>query len=225
METKETNSFWKDRKVAVVQCGSFNPPHSLHMMLFECARDRLRECGSTVVCGIISPASDAYGKSGLLPASHRIEMCKRAAQDTNWVRCDDYEAKSPTFVRTLTTLTRVKEYVSAEIGEDVHPVLICGGDLLESFTIPGKWIPDHVETIFRDFGVICVHRDGFDEETIIKGSPVLSKYHDHVLVIEPYIHNDISSTLVRDIVKKNRSPRYIVPSGVYDYIIENKLYQ
>ena len=225
METKETNSFWKGRKVAIVQCGSFNPPHSLHMMLLECARDRLNDAGSTVVCGVLSPANDGYGKSGLLPASHRVEMCKRAAQDTDWVRCDDYEAKSKEYVPTVDSLRHIQQTLSAEMKEEIHPVLICGGDLLESFKNHDSWPVADVESIFKDFGVVCVHRKDFDEETIIKEDPILCKYRNHVIIIEPYILNDISSTLVRNLVKEHKSPRFIVPSGVYDYIMKNKLYQ
>jgi len=194
------------------------------MMLFETARDRLREIGCEAVRGIISPVNDKYSKKGLLPSKHRLEMCRRAASETSWVRCDDFEATAEEYVRTLAVLRHVKETLSAEFGEDIHPVLICGGDLLDSFTRPGVWRREDVEVIFRDFGVVCVHREGFDEDAIIKKDSILSKYPDHVLVIEPYIENNISSTLVRDLIKQHRSPRFIVPCSVCDYIEENGFY-
>ena len=79
METKEAGSFWKDRKVAIVQCGSFNPPHSLHMMLLECARDKLVDSGSNVVCGVLSH----------IPFPHVICRVQESASSVDFVEVDE----------------------------------------------------------------------------------------------------------------------------------------
>ena len=60
-------------RVALIACGSFNPPTYMHLRMFECARDLLeKKYGCSVVEGIISPVSDHFPKAGLLPAKHRL---------------------------------------------------------------------------------------------------------------------------------------------------------
>ena len=67
------------RTVALLSCGAFNPPTIMHLRLFELARDhfKIKDPDSNLI-GVISPVHDAYGKKGLLPAQHRVEMARRA---------------------------------------------------------------------------------------------------------------------------------------------------
>uniref|UniRef100_A0A7N0TY48 Uncharacterized protein n=1 Tax=Kalanchoe fedtschenkoi TaxID=63787 RepID=A0A7N0TY48_KALFE len=41
-------------------------------------------------------------------------------------------------------------------------MLVCGSDLLKSFSIPAVWIPEQIKIICRDFGIVCIHREGED---------------------------------------------------------------
>ena len=38
-------------------------------------------------------------------------------------------------------------------------------------------------------------------------------------------HMEISSSVIRNLCKENKSIRYLVPEAVYEYIIQNKLYK
>ena len=40
----------------------------------------------------------------------------------------------------------------------VTSMLLCGADLLQSFATPGVWIPEQLERILSDHGVVCVTR-------------------------------------------------------------------
>ncbi|KAF3685994.1 Nicotinamide/nicotinic acid mononucleotide adenylyltransferase [Capsicum annuum] len=51
------------------------------------------------------------------------------------------------------------------LAEDLKVMLVCGSDLLESFSTPGIWIPEQVRAICRDFGLVCVRRGGQDVDT------------------------------------------------------------
>ncbi|KAL5990345.1 hypothetical protein ACLOJK_011245 [Asimina triloba] len=56
-----------------------------------------------------------------------------------------YRAKQSSYQRTLNVLTRIKNSL-CESGliprESLKVMLVCGSDLLESFSIPGFWIRD-----------------------------------------------------------------------------------
>ena len=97
-------SFFAGRKVTVLQCGSFNPPHLLHLLMCEDAREALTAAGATVVEGMISPASSKYGKQGLLDGEHRLAMCQLATRSSDWIRVNDGEVRSETFVRSRAVL-------------------------------------------------------------------------------------------------------------------------
>ena len=218
--------FFKGKKVAVVQCGSFNPPHVLHLMMLEDARDHLRQAGATVVEGVLSPVGDSYGKKGLLCGAHRLAMCRAAAASSDWLRVSDAEVASPTYTRTLTVLQNLRADLAARHdGADVRPVLVCGADLVESFTVPGCWGEEDVRAILRDYGLVVVERVGLDVRAVLRGSPLLAPFEDHVLVVAPAMQNNLSSTMVRERVRQGKYVKYMVTDQVAEYIREHKLYQ
>ena len=47
----------------------------------------------TVVGGVISPTHDSYQKASLIPASHRLEMARRATLCSDWIRVSDWETR------------------------------------------------------------------------------------------------------------------------------------
>lgn len=91
---------------------------------------------------------------------------------------DRWEAMQKGFQRTLTVLSRIRNALSKDglaDGGSPNVMLLCGSDLLESFSTPGEWIPDQIRTICKDFGVICIRREGKDVEKIISSSVTLSE--------------------------------------------------
>ena len=52
-------------------------------------------------------------------------------------------------------------------------MLICGGDLLESFSVPDLWADDHVRSIVRDFGLVVMTREGSDPGGYVAGHAIL----------------------------------------------------
>lgn len=103
-------------------------------------------------------------------------------------------------------------------------MLLCGSDLLESFTIPGVWIQDQVRGICRDFGIVCIRREGKDIEKIISGNEILHENKNNIILVDEIVPNQISSTRVRDCIKKGLSVKYLVPDEVIDYITDHRLY-
>lgn len=137
--------------VVLLSAGSFNPPTYMHLRLFELARDALNSEGFSVIGGYMSPVNDAYKKRGLLSAEHRISMCNLACRSSEFIMVDPWEANQSTFQRTLSVLSRIRSSL-CDIGlvpsASLKVMLICGSDLLESFSTPKVWIPEQIRNLY-----------------------------------------------------------------------------
>ncbi|KAH0457099.1 hypothetical protein IEQ34_015006 [Dendrobium chrysotoxum] len=213
--------------VVLVSPGSFNPPTYMHMRMFELARDALNLLGYCVIGGYMSPVNDAYKKKGLLPAVHRLKMCEIACQSSYFVMVDPWEANQSSYQRTLTVLSRIQDGLCKDGSikrDSLKVMLLCGSDLLESFSIPGAWIRDQVRDICRDFGVICIRREGTNVEQIISNDEILQENKINVISVDEIIPNRISSTKVRECISRGLSVKYLIPDEVIEYITDQKLY-
>ncbi|KAL6509248.1 hypothetical protein OROGR_022558 [Orobanche gracilis] len=103
-------------------------------------------------------------------------------------------------------------------------LLVCGSDLLASFSIPGFWVRDQVETICRDFGLVCIRRGCQDVESVVSKDDILNKYKKNITIVDEVVPNGISSTGLRDCISRGLSVKYLTADEVIDYIKQNGLY-
>uniref|UniRef100_A0A7N0U2U7 Nicotinamide-nucleotide adenylyltransferase n=1 Tax=Kalanchoe fedtschenkoi TaxID=63787 RepID=A0A7N0U2U7_KALFE len=220
--------------VVLVSPGSFNPPTHMHLRFSVCtfhyklARDALNTEGYTVLGEYMSPVNDAYKKK-VRPASaeHRIKICQLACKTSQFVMVDEWEANQNTFQRTSVVLSNIKDRLCKTgliCGQSLKVMLICGSDLLKSFTIPAVWIPEQIKIICRDFGILCIRREGEDVMKIIMNDEILFDNKDNIKVIDELIPNQISSTRVRHCISRGLSVKYIVADDVIEYMKRHKLY-
>ena len=101
---------------------------------------------------------------------------------------------------------------------------ICGGDLLESFSVPNLWKNEDIESIVKNFGLCVITREGSNPQKYVKNHPILNKYSNNIHIIIERITNDISSTKIRAAIKEERSIQFFVPNPVIQYIVDNSLY-
>ena len=121
-------------KIALLACGSFNPPTNLHFRMMERAKDFLEvEHGCRVVTGIMSPVADHFGKKGLVSSAHRFRMLELGSASSHWIRPDNWECSRNEWTRTLEVLQHHQENVQNTFGNDTKLMLVCGGDLVDSF--------------------------------------------------------------------------------------------
>ncbi|URE35220.1 hypothetical protein MUK42_37439 [Musa troglodytarum] len=115
-------------------------------------------------------------------------------------------------------------YMHLRLFESLKVMLLCGSDLLESFATPGVWMLDQVRTICRDFGIVCIRREGKDIEKIISSDEILQENKNNIFSVDEIVPNQISSTRVRDCIRRGLSVKYLTPDEVIDYIKDQKLY-
>jgi nicotinamide mononucleotide adenylyltransferase len=92
----------------------------------------------------VSPVSDGYKKKGLIEGRHRCEMVRLALKNNDWVKLNTFEADNPAWIPTLEVLNYYKKYLDQVHGRDMRLMLLCGGDLVETFNIPNVWKTEHV---------------------------------------------------------------------------------
>ncbi len=109
-------------KVVLVECGSFSPVNSLHILLFEMSRDTLtaERARCEIVGGVMSPVHDAYGKKSLVAAHHRVAMCDIACEDSSWIATSRWETRQGGWVRTRAVLQKYQDILDAS---GLYPLL------------------------------------------------------------------------------------------------------
>jgi nicotinate (nicotinamide) nucleotide adenylyltransferase len=214
--------------VVLVACGSFNPPTVLHMRMFEMAKDWFKDHPQyAVIGGYMSPVADAYGKKGLLSGDHRRAMCHRAVLEHAEVMVDEWESLKSEY----TTTVNVLKHFSAELNKNntsalpIKIALLCGGDMLASFNMPGVWADKDIEDIVNDFIVVCVQREGTQLNDVIFANQVLYSHRHNIILVPQWNVTDLSSTKVRQAIRNGLSIKYLCPVGVIEYLAQHKLYK
>lgn len=234
------------RPIVLLACGAFNPLTLLHLRMLEIAKNVI-ECdmGLQVLKGILSPVHDAYGKADLAPFTDRFTMCKSSLHaDDEWVIVDDWEGtRKEGWSKTLDVL---KHYAHC-VYRECRVVLVVGSDLTAGWDNLNLWSPEDLNCILRDHGCIIVERingaipqflfqnepkgNAFDQIDVAKGNAfdeinvVIERlWGPFVRIAPPEGQNNLSSTLVRRLVREGKSVRYLLPDPVIDYIRKHRLY-
>ncbi|XP_061832852.1 nicotinamide/nicotinic acid mononucleotide adenylyltransferase 1 [Nerophis lumbriciformis] len=105
-----------------------------------------------------------------------------------------------------------------------HLMILCGADVLESFSIPNMWKQEDIAEIVGRFGMVCITRGRAEPYKFIYQSDVLWKHRQNIHVVPEWVTNDISSTHVRRALRRGQSVRYLLPDSVLCYIQEHQLY-
>lgn len=192
--------------------GAFNPPLNSHFSLAEQIANEYEDIEKIV----FMPVSSNYSKKEpLLSNEHRYNMLKMICDDNDNFEISRLELDNEKVLTTIETLTLLKkEYPTKEI------VFTTGTDNLKELE---TW--DEAQKIVDNFKILVLERDEDDMETIINSNDFLSKNRDAFIKVKQNIRSNLSSTFVRDKIRRGKSIRYLTPDKVYKYIKENKLYE
>ncbi|KAF2772383.1 Nucleotidylyl transferase [Teratosphaeria nubilosa] len=216
--------------LVLIACGSFSPITFLHLRMFEMAADYARfNTNFEVVGAYLSCVGDAYKKTGLVKAEHRINMCSLAVQQSSWISVDPWEALHEEYLETAKVLDHFNHEINEVMGGVETPegkkhariALLAGADLIQTMSTPGVWGEKDVDYILRNFGAFIVERTGTDIDEALS---TLQPWKDNIWVIQQLVQNDISSTKIRLFRRRDMSIRYLVPEPVVQYIEAHNLY-
>lgn len=182
--------------------GSFNPIHIGHLMIANIA---LETTDIEEVWFVVSPHNPFKRNKNLLHEFDRYDMVQAAIADHPRFRVSDVEFNMPKPNYTVDTL--------AVIG-DQHPnhdfSIIIGEDNLADLI---KW---KNYTILLDYYRLIVYPRPESKRSDLSDHPSVK------FIEAPKI--DISATLIRKMLKKGQSVRYMVPEAVIHRIGANKFY-
>ncbi len=186
--------------------GSFDPIHFGHINL---ALEVMEKCELKEVWFVPAHISPHKLKSPPVDQKHRLEMLKLAIDGIDGFKIVDIELKRPQPSYTVDTIHYFLEhYPKCQF----H--LITGNDALESFH---KWYK--FKEILSLVPLIVGRRklgEFSSSDPIVRQAFAKTACQTSLL--------EVSSTQVRDRIKKNLPCLHLLPQKVVDYIHENKLY-
>jgi len=193
--------------------GTFDPIHTGHLIVAETARQQFALDRIVFIPAGIPPHK--LVKKLALPKD-RFEMVKLAICDNPYFDVSTYEQDRDNISYTVDTLSELKIVYP----NDTLFYFIIGVDSLlelKSWRNPSK--------LFSMCSILVYLRPGFDSERAFEEAEFIKiQYKTNVeFIIGPLI--DISSTLVRKMIIKNMSIKYVVPDSVEEYIRKNSLYR
>ncbi len=182
-------------RMNIVFGGSFNPPTKAHKLILDKLFLLFKPDNIIIV-----PVGDNYQKKGLIDYTHRLEMVKLLDSRVIVSTLENNDV----YLGTYDLLKKLSEDY-----DDLYYII--GSDNLMKLD---TWID--YKNLLKDFKFIVFNRYSVPlEDVILEKYP---EFKDRFLIIQ--IDYDVSSSKFRETKDAN-----LIPSEVYDYIIENKLYE
>lgn len=191
------------RKKVALFGGSFNPIHIGHLALanYICEEQWVDE-----LWFLLTPENPLKQHKNQLDEHVRLEMVQAAIKGYHKFKASDFEFHLPRPSYTINTLKALNEnYPEYEF----H--LVIGADNWVAFN---QW--KSYKEILANFHILIYPRNGYTIDS--------DSLPPNVQFIEtPQI--EVSSTFIRESLKKRMDIRYFLHAEVYTYIQNNKLYQ
>lgn len=191
--------------------GTFNPIHTGHLII---AQQTLVELALDKVW--FMPAGNPPHKdTPVIDGELRRRMVELAIEGNPEFELFDYELKKDRPSYSAMTMTELDEaYPENEF------YFIMGADSLMDFH---KWY--HPEVICAHTKLVCADRNNISDDMLEAEKKRLETDLGATIYLIDTPQIEISSSDIRDRLKdKPSSVRYMLPEGVYDFIIKNHLY-
>jgi len=194
----------RTRKIGILG-GTFDPIHLGHLVLAEQVKEKLK-LDQVVFIPCFCPPHKTRRK--LSPAKDRFCMTRLALEDNPFFSVSDIELKRRGPSYTVDTLRQLKD-----LYPDSKIYFLTGSDVLNEIC---TW--KDPEQIYKLVKVVIAERPGFDEFDS-------ENHFAKKSIIVKITGMDVSSSQIREKVKKWKSIKYLVPFKVEEYIKRKKLYR
>lgn len=191
--------------------GTFNPIHIAHLIIAEIA---YCELNLDEVWFMPSKKPPHKQNESIAEDIHRANMVKLAISNNPHFKFSNIELEREGLTFTVDTLAKLKEeYPEYEF------YFIIGGDSLFKFNL---W--REPKTILSLTKLIVFGRNNVEDEKIIEKINELQNMYGGSIQYLKAPNIDISSSLIRSLIKENKSITYFVSKEVENYIREKTLY-
>ncbi|KPJ22432.1 nicotinate-nucleotide adenylyltransferase [Streptococcus phocae subsp. phocae] len=197
LETKEIDT---NRRQIGILGGNFNPVHHAHLIVADQVRQQLGLDEVLLMPEFKPPHID---EKETIDAKNRLDMLELAIQDTEGLSLETIELERQGISYTYDTMKAL-----IEKNPDVDYYFIIGADMVDYLP---KWY--RIDELIDMVQFVGVQRPKYKAGT---SYPV-------IWVDVPLM--DISSSMIRDFIKKGRQPNYLLPKSVLDYINKEGLYR
>ncbi len=204
--------------------GTFDPVHYGHLRTalelqeaLDLAQVRFMPCGTP-----------PHREPPLASAQQRLAMLVLAVEEQPALMVDERELQRPGPSYMVDTLTSLRE----ELGE-TPLCLLLGGDAFNGLTTWHRW-----QDLINLAHLVVMHRPGWtvapaqegELGALLAGRLVTDKAPLHeqpagCVLLQEVTQLDIAATTIRERVAAGRSPRYLLPEPVWDYIQREGLYR
>lgn len=207
--------------------GTFDPVHYGHLRLGE----ELGEVLKLEEVRLLPSGTPPHRSAPVASSEHRLAMTRLAVQGNPRFQVDDREVHRAGPGYMFDTLTSMR----VESGPTQPLVLLLGADAFLELATWHRW-----HELFGLAHIAVAHRPGFPVERWAEQmpQPLAREYTSRLMhqplavhlspaggvVVVPFTALDISATALRDLLQTGRSPRYLLPAPVLDYIRSNNLY-
>lgn len=181
--------------------GSFNPVHHGHLII---ANHIAETSDLSEVWFVVSPQNPFKKQGTLLNENHRYNLIRLAIEGEKKLKASNIEFKLPRPSYTVDTLIYLKE----KYPEHAFSIII-GSD---GFLNIEKW--KNANIILSNYPILIYKRPGFDIKEPLPATACI--------VAAPLL--EISSTLIRYMIKNKKNIRYLVPDVVKEEIELNMYY-
>ena len=190
----------KKRKQVGILGGNFNPVHNAHLVVADQVRQQLGLDKVLLMPEYLPPHVDA---KGTIAEHHRLKMLELAIEGIEGLEIETIELERKGISYTYDTMLLLNER-----DPDTDYYFIIGADMVDYLP---KW--HRIDELVEIVQFVGVQRPRYKVGT---SYPV-------IWVDVPLM--DISSSMVRDFVAKGRTPNFMLPKPVLDYIKKEGLYQ
>ena len=191
--------------------GSFNPIHNAHIKLAKRFMDEVSLDRVIFIPTYVTPLKD---NSTVVSSEHRLKMCELALKDCDNFYVSDAEIKRAGMSYSSDTIAYFKDKYPSD---DLY--FIMGADM---FLTLEKW--HNFEYIFDNVTILTAPRDDCDYDELKSKFEYYKKYNCKAYITKEYIE-DLSSTFIRDIIKRDVDVSAYLDEDVIKYIDEHELYR